>query len=186
MSGHLMQTVPLWWYYISTLVPIILFAITLWQSTGKSQLIGKYSEALGIARERRDEWRNRAVTLKNDFAGLVTAVVPLIEKTDWVSGRYGRSIEILQGLESARNRHVDEARRWMMNSEAVASIPTDQRITPLPDHVEVAVTDLGPLSFKEAEPESDHYYEDFVLGDDAYKSPAPGGGSYSKTADYTS
>lgn len=42
---------------------------------------------------------------------LVVAVTPLIEKTDWMTGRWGGQFNTLVAMEGARNAQVDATRR---------------------------------------------------------------------------
>lgn len=69
-----------------------------------------------VERGREHAWNSalaadeRARTSDQNAADLVLAVSPLIEQTDWMTGRWGGQFNTLVSMEKARNAHVVEAR----------------------------------------------------------------------------
>lgn len=128
MSAYFAQTVPVWWYYISTLVPIILFAVTLWRKAASDRLLDLYKESLTVARQRRDSWRAKAVEEKRLSVEIVERVLPLVEKTDWMTGRWGGQFSTLQALEYRRNAQVDAVRKAIMSLPSVNDLTVAEKL----------------------------------------------------------
>lgn len=121
--------IAVWWYYLTSLVLLGCFTITLFRLT-------EVRRNLRQAEERRDYWRGRAIhfraegeALENRLeateagsADLVTALLPLLEKTDWMTGRWGGQFNTLVRLENTRNTHVEALRRAVSRLPAVAEM----------------------------------------------------------------
>ncbi|MFJ6508632.1 hypothetical protein [Streptomyces sp. NPDC091879] len=73
--------------------------------------------------------RRRLKETEEQALALVDKVTPLIEKTDWMTGRWQGQFSTLVHLENKRNAKVDTARR------AIWEIPIVR------DHIERSITD---------------------------------------------
>lgn len=129
--------VALWWYYglSAYMIGVIVFLLIKLnraedQTRAQELVTHKWFVKHGaVVREAR-RWKGVAADHKQDVADLATAVTPLLEQTDWMTGRWGGQFQTLQALEDRRNRDVENARRALMNSFAVASVPlADKTVT---------------------------------------------------------
>lgn len=59
------------------------------------------------------------IRLRQQQIDIIDAVLPLVEKTDWMTGRWGGKFEQLVALERSRNEQVERVRRHIMSSDAV-------------------------------------------------------------------
>lgn len=55
----------------------------------------------------------------DDVAALIEGISPLVEKTDWMTGRWGGQFATLTAMENARNAQVDLVRTIIMNTPLV-------------------------------------------------------------------
>jgi hypothetical protein len=99
---------------------VILF--TAWCLINVRAELDKRIDDLVIQRRRLKETEEQALAL-------VDKVTPLIEKTDWMTGRWQGQFSTLVALENKRNAKVDTARR------AIWEIPIVR------DHIERSITD---------------------------------------------
>jgi hypothetical protein len=64
----------------------------------------------------------RAATADATARRVALAVAPLVEKTDWMTGRWGGKFQQLVAMENARNAKVDVVRGHLMNLPEVREI----------------------------------------------------------------
>ena len=90
-------------------------------------------EALDAEIQEHLDTAARLFRTERQVEALVEAVVPLIEKSDWMTGRWGGQFNTLVAMENERNARVDKARR------AIWAIP-------IVDDATRTTTLLAPLS----------------------------------------
>lgn len=59
----------------------------------------------------KNEIQKRLTNTENQSLDLVNKVTPLVEKTDWMTGRWGGQFDTLVAMENKRNLRVEEARK---------------------------------------------------------------------------
>jgi hypothetical protein len=116
-----------WWYYVTSaiMIVIIIYLVLKEDNTrqAKEEWQGKYVEKVNEKQEvieklketiedalRSTEVSKVAVEWAQDSRvandALLQAVLPLVEKTDWMTGRWGGQFQTLVNMEDARNAQV--------------------------------------------------------------------------------
>jgi len=67
-----------------------------------------------------------------EMAFLVEAVEPLLEKTDWMTGRWGGQYNVLVRMEERRNKIIDDVRRFVMGTYPVEALIAEDPTTLIP------------------------------------------------------
>jgi hypothetical protein len=106
-------------FIVTVYSAVVLYAA--WSLINTRSELDKRLEELAIERQRLKETEEQALAL-------VAKVTPLIEKTDWMTGRWQGQFSTLVHLENKRNIKVDTARR------AIWEIPIVR------DHIERSLT----------------------------------------------
>jgi hypothetical protein len=92
---------------------VLVFGVTVYSAlvlyAGCSLL--KTRDALDAKIAELDAERQRLKETEEQALALVDKVTPLIEKTDWMTGRWSGQFDTLVRLENKRNTKVDTARR---------------------------------------------------------------------------
>lgn len=65
---------------------------------------------------------------------ILRTVVPLVEKTDWMTGRWGGQFSTLVSMENARNRKVEAVRKHLMSLPMVTQLGFNA-FDPVPEHL---------------------------------------------------
>ena len=122
MSGHwLFGDVAAWWYYFCLVSIFTAFIVTVGQrdkarqerDTARQERDDFEADFYRI-RDELDEARQRVRKTDDSAAKIVRAVLPLVEKTDWMTGRWAGQFQTLVRLEEERNRQVERVQREIM------------------------------------------------------------------------
>lgn len=68
--------------------------------------------------------KTRLVTTEQRTDRVLLALAPLVEKTDWMTGRWSGQFATLQSLEKKRNGAVDRVRRDLMSIPKIKELGT--------------------------------------------------------------
>lgn len=96
-----------------TVVYLLSLVFTAWCAIELRAQLDKANDTILFERSRRRRTEEEALDL-------VAKVTPLIEKTDWMTGRWHGQFNTLVGLENKRNEQVDQARRALWSIPLVA------------------------------------------------------------------
>lgn len=83
------------------------------------QSLDRTLDALDIETLRASTAVAKANTLSAQQQSVLLNITPLLEKTDWMTGRWGGQFETLVSLEKKRNDSVDIVRKSLMDNPVV-------------------------------------------------------------------
>lgn len=98
---------------------IVLYVLLIATIVFLAILLRRNEKALSAAEWRATSAEAEARDLDYQLATVLTKVAPLIEKTDWMTGRWGGKFDQLVAMENKRNNTIDIVRRALMNTPSV-------------------------------------------------------------------
>lgn len=100
---------------------LVACGLALWLIDKHARLRTAEAEILRLEQDVNDAFVYNE-RMERDVADLFTKFAPLIEQTDWMTGRWGGRFNELVALENKRNQTVREARRIIMDSPVVSRL----------------------------------------------------------------
>lgn len=112
-------------FWIVFVVAVVLLGDSVrmrWLAAAKDAVIEHVAAEHELAVAQRDKYILKSAKAKKELSDLVVTVTPLVEKTDWMTGRWGGQFNTLVRLEKERNDRVESVRRIISNSAPVQDV----------------------------------------------------------------
>jgi predicted PurR-regulated permease PerM len=107
---------------ILLLAVILVLSLIIWfLIRNHAEVRDNLTKALEKEIKERERAQHRLKKTEDEVLTLVQKVTPLIEQTDWMTGRWNGQFNTLVGLENKRNAAVVEARRSLWSIPLVAN-----------------------------------------------------------------
>ena len=78
------------------------------------------------------EITDTAARVLEEMTYLIDVIEPLLEKTDWMTGRWGGQFNVLVRMEERRNKIIDDIRRYVMGTYPVESLVAEDPASLIP------------------------------------------------------
>jgi ABC-type lipoprotein release transport system permease subunit len=117
------------WIAVATIV--VLIVVVAYQNTRIERLTDRIGALRKIVTDLRTEashLRMRDAAHKMSIQAATVAIAPLLEKTDWMSGRWNGQFGALVQKENYRNNAVDRVRKALIDSPGVSDFTTEHRV----------------------------------------------------------